>query len=140
MNWEYKQTVNQLQSRYEISDKNLIKADSSRFPSPLKKYLQYKNIPTPILIFVGALAGIISPFCLFGSIPILVSLKKVGLSLPVITAFLVSSPLMNPNLIVFSLVLGYELALARFLCAVIMGAGAGYITLLLQKKRNKSRH
>jgi len=44
MNWEYKQTINQLQSRYEISDKNLIKADSSRFPSPLKKYLQYTKL------------------------------------------------------------------------------------------------
>lgn len=44
MNWEYQQIVNQLQTRYEISNKNLIKADSSRFPSPLKKYLQQTNL------------------------------------------------------------------------------------------------
>lgn len=79
------------------------------------------------MILAGALLGAASPLCLFGAIPILGALHACGIPTSAIIAFLVSSPLINPNLFIFSFALGVPLAIARLICAILMGVIAGIL-------------
>lgn len=99
----------------------------------IKKYIsKIGNIY--LLIIMGAVGGIISPLSLLGVIPILVPLKKGGVPLAPIISFLVSSPLLNPNIYIFSLVLGPYIASARIVSAIILGVGAGLFILYFEKR------
>lgn len=81
-------------------------------------------------IIGGAVAGAISPFSLFGAMPILGTLQRGGVPEAVLAAFLVSSPLINPALFVFSLALGWPLALLRAGAAIVLGSVAGWLIQL----------
>lgn len=80
-----------------------------------------------IMIGMGAIGGAVSPFCLYGAMPVLGSLQRSGVPEAAIAAFLVASPLINPNLFVFSLVLGWPLALIRLMTAIVAGTVAGHL-------------
>ena len=80
-----------------------------------------------ILIVVASLIGVVSPMPVYVVIPLIVVLFRVGVPAPVLFAFLVSSPLMNPVLFTMTLgALGSEMALARTISAVVLGCVAGY--------------
>lgn len=81
-------------------------------------------------IIGGAVAGAVSPFSLFGAMPILGTLQRGGVPEAVLAAFLVSSPLINPALFVFSLALGWPLALLRAGAAIVLGSVAGWLIQL----------
>ena len=83
-------------------------------------------------IFIAAFLGVISPLGSYIVIPMAAALFMLGTPLPVLMAFLVSSPLIDPNLFVLTAgAFGYELAFARTLSAFLLGITAGYATVLL---------
>ncbi len=83
-------------------------------------------------IFVAAFLGIISPLGSYIVIPMSAALFLLGTPLPVLMAFLVSSPLIDPNLFLLTAgAFGYELAIARTISAFMLGILAGYSTLWL---------
>ena len=87
-------------------------------------------------IFVAAFIGIISPLGSYVVIPLAAAMFLIGTPIPILMAFLVSSPLIDPNLFILTAgAFGYEMAVARTIAAFILGVTAGYSTLLLLKIR-----
>lgn len=82
-----------------------------------------------ISLLVVSVLGVISPMPIYVVIPFVAALFSLGIPAPILMAFLVSSPLMNPALFLLTAgALGYEMAIARTLCALILGVSAGYAT------------
>ena len=85
-------------------------------------------------ILIAAFLGVISPLGSYIVIPMASALFILGTPLPVLVAFLVSSPLIDPNLFMLTAgAFGYELAFARTISALLLGILAGYSTLWLLK-------
>lgn len=72
--------------------------------------------------------GIASPLCLFGTIPLVAALGRKGVPQDILVAFMISSIMLNPNLLIISFVLGAPLALARFAVSLAAGILAGLLT------------
>ncbi len=81
-------------------------------------------------IIISAFLGVISPLGSYIVIPMAAALFTLGTPLPVLMAFLVSSPLIDPNLFLLTAgAFGYELAIVRTVSAFLLGVTAGYLTL-----------
>ncbi|WP_072748522.1 permease [Oceanicella actignis] len=87
-----------------------------------------------IMIGLGALAGGLSPFCSCGVIPLIAALLTMGVPLPAVMAFWLSSPIMDPSMFVLTAgVLGLEFAVAKTLAAVGLGVFGGTVVHVLMK-------
>jgi hypothetical protein len=85
-------------------------------------------------ILLAALIGALSPFCSCGVVPLVAALLVVGVPLPAVMAFWVSSPLMDPEqFILMAATLGLGFTLAKTTAAVAMGLLAGLATLAIQR-------
>ena len=76
----------------------------------------------------GSLLGAFSPFCSCTVVPVVRSLLVAGAPLAGVMAFWVASPLMDPEIFLFTVgLLGWDLAVARLVAAVALSllAGAG---------------
>lgn len=73
----------------------------------------------------ASLLGIASPLCMYGTIPIVASFSKKGIRDDWLAAFMMSSVLLNPQLIIYSAALGRKMLVIRlvtcFLCGIIAG-------------------
>ena len=87
------------------------------------------------VICLAAFLGLVSPLCMFGTIPLIAALGQKGVPQHILASFLVSSVLLNPNLWLVSFVLGWEIALARLVLAFLCGLVAGVVVLYGFKKR-----
>lgn len=76
-------------------------------------------------IIPASLLGIASPLCMYGTIPIAASFSEKGMEDDWLAAFMMSSILLNPQLIIYSAALGTPALLVRlgscFLCGVTAG-------------------
>lgn len=73
----------------------------------------------------ASLLGIASPLCMYGTIPIAASFSRKGMKDDMLAAFMMSSILLNPQLLITSGILGPEAVIVRFLSAFSVGIGAG---------------
>lgn len=87
-------------------------------------------------IIPAAALGIVSPFCMYGTIPIVVAFSKNGEREDWIAAFMMSSVLLNPQLFFYSFALGTRLAFLRLLVSFLGGILAGILVRIFF--RNKS--
>ncbi|MCL1842212.1 MAG: permease [Defluviitaleaceae bacterium] len=87
------------------------------------------------VIGLSAFLGMVSPLCMFGTVPLIAALGQKGVPQHILASFMVSSVLLNPNLWLVSFVLGWEIALARLVLAFLCGTLAGIIVLYGFKKR-----
>ena len=76
-------------------------------------------------IVTASALGIASPLCMYGTIPIAASFSKSGMKDDWLAAFMMSSILLNPQLIIYSAALGQTALVVRiiscFLCGIIAG-------------------
>jgi hypothetical protein len=79
--------------------------------------------------------GIVSPLCMYGTVPIIAALGKKGVSQHLLAAFMVSSILLNPNIIFLSFALGANIALTRLVLGFFSGILAGALVYLLFRNR-----
>lgn len=87
-----------------------------------------------LMIFVAALFGGLSPFCSCGVIPLIAALLSMGVPLPAVMAFWLSSPIMDPSMFVLTAAtLGTPFAIAKTIAAVAIGLMGGYVTWALQR-------
>jgi len=83
-------------------------------------------------IVLATITGIISPLCSCGILPIAISLSAAGVSIPIVMALLITSPIMGPDAIFITEAgLGMEFAILKTVTAVIMGLFAGFFTQFL---------
>lgn len=76
-------------------------------------------------IWAASALGIASPLCMYGTIPIAASFSKSGIKDDWLAAFMMASILLNPQLIIYSAVLGSAALFVRiiscYLCVVAAG-------------------
>jgi uncharacterized membrane protein YraQ (UPF0718 family) len=84
------------------------------------------------MILMAALLGGLSPFCSCGVIPLIAALLTMGVPLPAVMAFWLSSPLMDPSMFVLTLgTLGSTFAIAKTIAAIGVGLMGGFAMLAL---------
>jgi uncharacterized membrane protein YraQ (UPF0718 family) len=85
-------------------------------------------------IIPASLLGIASPLCMYGTIPIAASFAEKGMAEEWIAAFVMSSILLNPQLLFYSAALGVPALVIRFVCCFLCGASAGICVRLFFRK------
>lgn len=78
-------------------------------------------------IVLASLLGIASPLCMYGTIPITSSLSKGGIKDSSLSAFMMSSILLNPQLIAYSFALGGTVVAIRLISCTLCGIAAGLL-------------
>ena len=73
----------------------------------------------------ASLLGIASPLCMYGTIPIAASFSEKGMRDDWLAAFMMSSVLLNPQLIVYTAALGERALVIRVLSCFLCGVAAG---------------
>lgn len=73
----------------------------------------------------ASLLGIISPLCMYGTIPIAASFSEKGVREDWLATFMMSSILLNPQLLLYSAALGKEMLVIRFVSCFLCGIAAG---------------
>lgn len=73
----------------------------------------------------ASLLGIASPLCMYGTIPIAASFSQKGMKDDMLAAFMMSSILLNPQLLIYSAALGRTAVAIRFVSCFLCGVGAG---------------
>jgi uncharacterized membrane protein YraQ (UPF0718 family) len=73
---------------------------------------------------------------MYGTVPLIAALGRKGLPQYVLAAFMVSSILLNPNLLLFSFALGVPIVLFRLFSCIAAGFTAGILAKIFFKDRN----
>lgn len=84
-------------------------------------------------IFIASALGIASPLCMYGTIPIAASFSRSGVRDDWLAAFMMSSILLNPQLIVYSAALGTKALTVRIVSCFVCGIAAGLLIRLFYK-------
>ena len=71
--------------------------------------------------------GIASPLCMYGTMPIAASFSQQGVKDDYLAAFMMSSVLLNPQLLIYSVALGQTAWLIRLLSCFFCGVAAGLL-------------
>lgn len=87
------------------------------------------------IVFASVL-GMASPLCMYGTIPIAASFSRSGVREDWLAAFMMSSVLLNPQLIVYSAALGTEACVIRIVSCLVCGIGAGCLIRLFYRQTN----
>ena len=85
----------------------------------------------PLPLCAAAFLGLLSPLCMYGTVPIIAALGKKGVPQHLLAAFMISSILLNPNIFFFTFALGMNVALMRLALSFLSGILAGGLALLL---------
>jgi uncharacterized membrane protein YraQ (UPF0718 family) len=83
----------------------------------------------------ASLIGIASPLCMYGTIPIAASFAEKGMEEDWLAAFMMSSILLNPQLLFYSAALGLAALAIRFVSCFLCGVAAGLCIRIFFKKR-----
>ena len=78
-------------------------------------------------IFAASALGIASPLCMYGTIPLAASFSDSGMEDDWLAAFMMSSILLNPQLILYSMALGPTALVIRVLSSFLCGTAAGLL-------------
>jgi uncharacterized membrane protein YraQ (UPF0718 family) len=86
-------------------------------------------------MFPASLLGIASPLCMYGTIPIAASFSEKGMEEDWLAAFMMSSILLNPQLLFYSAALGLPALIIRFVSCFVCGITAGIVIRIFFKKK-----
>ena len=86
-------------------------------------------------IIPASLIGIASPLCMYGTIPISASFAEKGMREDWLAAFMMSSILLNPQLLFYSAALGKSALLIRFISCFLCGISAGILIHVFFKNK-----
>ena len=86
-------------------------------------------------IFFASLLGIASPLCMYGTIPIAASFSRQGMKDDYLAAFMMSSVLLNPQLLMYSAALGTTAVIVRFVCCLLCGCAAGLLVRIFYRDK-----
>ena len=87
-------------------------------------------------IIPASLIGIASPLCMYGTIPIAASFSQKGMRDDYLAAFMMSSVLLNPQLLMYSAALGTYALCIRFISCFLCGIAAGLLVRFCFKDKN----
>lgn len=79
-------------------------------------------------IVIATVAGVISPLCSCGILPIVVALSGAGVPIPPVMALLITSPIMSPDsLIITAAEIGPVFAAGKLIVAIVTGLATGFV-------------
>lgn len=87
-------------------------------------------------VIPASLLGIASPLCMYGTIPIAASFSEQGVRDDVLAAFMMSSVLLNPQLMMYSAALGQTAMLIRFFSCFLCGCAAGVLVRVFYRDKD----
>ena len=83
----------------------------------------------------ASILGVASPLCMYGTIPIAASFSKHGMRHDWLAAFMMSSVLLNPQLIMYSTALGTTALIIRVVSCTVCGVVAGLVVHIVYRDR-----
>ena len=86
-------------------------------------------------IIPASILGIASPLCMYGTIPLAASFSKSGIRDDWLAAFMMSSILLNPQLIIYSTALGPVALTVRIVSCFVCGCTAGILIRVFYKNK-----
>lgn len=86
-------------------------------------------------VIPASLLGIASPLCMYGTIPIAASFSRHGMRDDWLAAFMMSSVLLNPQLIMYSTALGTTALAIRVISCTVCGIAAGLLVYIFYRKK-----
>lgn len=86
-------------------------------------------------IIPASLLGIASPLCMYGTIPIAASFANKGMREDWLAAFMMSSILLNPQLIIYNAALGTTVLIVRIITCFCCGCIAGLLIFIFYRKK-----
>lgn len=86
-------------------------------------------------IVPASLLGIASPLCMYGTIPLAASISKSGMRDDWLAAFMMTSILLNPQLIIYSAALGPAALTVRIVSCFLCGIAAGILVRVFYKDK-----
>lgn len=86
-------------------------------------------------VIPASLLGIASPLCMYGTIPIAASFSRHGMRHDWLAAFMMSSVLLNPQLIMYSTALGGTALAIRIVSCTVCGIVAGIVVHIFYKNK-----
>ena len=99
----------------------------------------FRSLGNKKLGFLGIIAasvlGIASPLCMYGTIPLAASFSKSGIRDDWLAAFMMSSILLNPQLIIYSTALGRTALAIRIGSCFLCGITAGILVRIFYKDK-----
>ncbi|MDD5772278.1 MAG: permease [bacterium] len=94
----------------------------------------FLNRSKVISILIATVAGVVSPMCSCGILPVFVTLLDMGAPLSASVSLLITSPVMSIEAFILTYgVLGYKMAYIKLFGAVFIGLSAGFVFLYLEK-------
>ena len=87
-------------------------------------------------IIAASILGVASPLCMYGTIPIAASFSRGGIRDEWLASFVMSSILLNPQLIIYSAALGVKVLVIRIVTCFLCGIVAGLVIRFFFKKKN----
>lgn len=85
---------------------------------------------------IASALGIASPLCMYGTIPIAASFSKSGIKDDWLAAFMMSSILLNPQLILYSAALGTTVLIIRIFACFLCGITAGLLIRVFYSQKS----
>ncbi len=89
-------------------------------------------------VIPASLLGMASPLCMYGTIPLASSFSEQGVKDDYLAAFMMSSILLNPQLLLYSAALGKTAVTVRFLSCFLCGCTAGLLIRFFYSGKGKS--
>jgi uncharacterized membrane protein YraQ (UPF0718 family) len=86
----------------------------------------------------ASIIGIASPLCMYGTIPIAASFSQKGVKDDWLASFMMSSVLLNPQLIIYSAALGIPALMVRIVSCFLCGIAAGLCVRFFYARKEKS--
>lgn len=86
-------------------------------------------------IVIASALGIASPLCMYGTIPIAASFSKSGIKDDWLASFMMSSILLNPQLIIYSAALGQTALAVRIISCFLCGIMAGLLIRVFYRNK-----
>lgn len=86
-------------------------------------------------VIPASILGIASPLCMYGTIPLAASFSKSGIKDDWLAAFMMSSILLNPQLIIYSTALGGTALAIRIGSCFLCGIAAGILVRIFYKDK-----
>lgn len=87
-------------------------------------------------VCLASALGVLSPLCMYGTVPLVAALGRKQVSACVLSAFMMSSILLNPNLFLMTFALGTPVAIARLAACTLGGILAGVIVWLVWRDKS----
>lgn len=91
-------------------------------------------------IVVASLAGAVTPVCGIASVPLITALLRQGIPVAAAMAFLLSSPITDPGMLLLTAnILNWSFAIAMLIAAMLLGLVSGAVTHTLYRWRPRAQ-